>query len=69
MDMVTVDLSSHPRAGVGSAVEFWGQELPIDEVAQACGTISYELMTGITERVARQVIPALPLDDDEDSGG
>jgi alanine racemase len=69
MDMVTVDLSSHPRAGVGSAVEFWGQELPIDKVAQACGTISYELMTGITERVARQVIPALPLDDDEDSGG
>lgn len=62
MDMVTVDLTDHPSAGVGSAVEFWGESLSIDRVAEACGTVAYELMTGVTERVRRRSIPALPDD-------
>ncbi len=58
MDMVTVDLTDHPGAGIGSEVEFWGPRLSIDRVAAACGTIAYELMTGVTERVARRVVSA-----------
>lgn len=54
MDMITVDLTEHPEARVGSAVELWGQQVAIDEVAQAAGTIGYELMTKVTERVARR---------------
>ncbi|MEC5162142.1 alanine racemase [Janthinobacterium sp. CG_S6] len=51
MDMMTVDLSHVPGAGVGSAVTLWGQGLPIDEVAQAAGTIGYELMCALAPRV------------------
>jgi alanine racemase len=51
MDMITVDLTPCPNAGVGSRVELWGAALPIDEVAQACGTIGYELMCAIAQRV------------------
>ncbi|WP_133648467.1 alanine racemase [Paraburkholderia flava] len=51
MDMITVDLTPCPNAGVGSRVELWGASLSIDEVAQACGTIGYELMCAIAQRV------------------
>lgn len=51
MDMITVDLTPCPNAGVGSRVELWGAALSIDEVAQACGTIGYELMCAIAQRV------------------
>jgi alanine racemase len=51
MDMLTVDLSAVPNAGVGSRVELWGAALPIDDVARACGTIGYELMCAVAQRV------------------
>jgi alanine racemase len=54
MDMITVDLSAAPMAGVGSPVVLWGEGLPIDEVAQAAGTIGYELMCAVAPRVAVQ---------------
>ncbi|SEA39977.1 alanine racemase [Paraburkholderia sartisoli] len=51
MDMITVDLTPCPTAGVGSRVELWGTALPIDDVARACGTIGYELMCAVAQRV------------------
>jgi alanine racemase len=56
MDMVTVDLTSLPAAGPGSEVTLWGQGpngsvLAIDEVAQAAGTVGYELMCALAARV------------------
>ena len=51
MDMLYADLSKLPQAGVGSAVTLWGDGLPIEEVARAAGTISYELMCALTARV------------------
>ena len=30
----------------------WGDGLPVEEIAEAAGTISYELLCGITPRVA-----------------
>jgi alanine racemase len=51
MDMMMVDLTPVPHARVGSAVTLWGEELPIDEVAEAAGTIGYELMCAIAPRV------------------
>jgi alanine racemase len=61
MDMLTVDLSSFPEAGVGSTVTLWGQSaqgavLSIDEVAQAAGTVGYELMCALAARVPVVVI-------------
>ncbi|WP_198972933.1 alanine racemase [Xylophilus sp. ASV27] len=44
MDMLTVDLSQLPSTGVGSRVELWGAQVPVATVAQAAGTIAYELL-------------------------
>ena len=52
MDMMTVDVTDLPMAEVGDAVTLWGEGLPIDEVAQAAGTIGYELMCALAPRVA-----------------
>ena len=51
MDMLYADLSALPQAGVGSRVVLWGEGLPIEEVAHAAGTVSYELMCALTGRV------------------
>ena len=56
MDMIAVDLTPAPDAGIGSEVTLWGQgpagsTLPIDEVAHAAGTIGYELMCALAPRV------------------
>jgi alanine racemase len=51
MDMITVDLRSQPEARPGDVVQCWGDGLPIERVAQAAGTIGYELLCGITRRV------------------
>jgi alanine racemase len=51
MDMITVDLTPLPAAHVGSVVTLWGGALPIDEVANAAGTIGYELMCALAPRV------------------
>ncbi|MBG5918461.1 alanine racemase [Providencia stuartii] len=51
MDMLTIDISDCPGAKIGDRVELWGKNLPIDDVAQAAGTIGYELMCALAKRV------------------
>jgi alanine racemase len=57
MDMICVDLTPVPGAGMGSEVVLWGQSpttgavLSIDEVAAAGGTVGYELMCAVAPRV------------------
>jgi alanine racemase len=51
MDMLAVDLSNIQDAKIGSRVVLWGEGLPVEEVAQAAGTISYELLCAMTPRV------------------
>lgn len=60
MDMLAVDLTHLPDTDIGSEVVLWGQSsqgvvLPIDEVAAGSGTVGYELMCGVTARVAFQI--------------
>ncbi len=56
MDLIMLDLRGI-AAHVGDRVECWGAHLPIDEVASAASTISYELMCQMSGRVARQILP------------
>ncbi len=56
MDMLMVDLEPVGQAEVGDAVELWGEQIGIDEVAAASGTISYELMCALAPRVAMRVV-------------
>ncbi len=51
MDLMSVDLRSQPNANVGDEVLLWGKDLPIEEIASAANTISYELTCSITRRV------------------
>ena len=57
MDMLCVDLTPVPGAGLGSEVVLWGKSprtgatLSIDEVAAAAGTVGYELMCAVAARV------------------
>lgn len=51
MDMLAVDLTPCPQAGIGSPVELWGNEIKIDDVAAAAGTVGYELMCALAPRV------------------
>lgn len=51
MDMLAVDLTPCPQAGIGSPVELWGHEVKIDDVASAAGTVGYELMCALAQRV------------------
>ncbi|PKH26883.1 alanine racemase [Enterobacterales bacterium CwR94] len=55
MDMLMVDLTPCPNAGIGSRVELWGEGVKIDEVAQSAGTVGYELMCAVTARVPFKV--------------
>jgi len=56
MDMLMVDLSDCPEADIGTEVELWGEQLSVDTVAQAAGTVGYELLTAITQRVPFSLI-------------
>jgi alanine racemase len=56
MDMIAVDLAPLPHAAPGSEVTLWGRGphgsvQPIDAVAHAAGTVSYELMCALAPRV------------------
>ena len=51
MDMLAVDLTPCPQAGIGTPVELWGKEIKIDDVAAAAGTVGYELMCALALRV------------------
>jgi alanine racemase len=58
MDMLAVDLSDLPGAGIGSEVVLWGGQdaqgqaiVGVDEVAAQAGTLGYELMCAVAARV------------------
>ena len=60
MDMITVDLTPVPDAGMGSDVTLWGRAsngalLSIDEIAAAASTVGYELMCAVAARVPFQL--------------
>lgn len=53
MDMLTVDLTDLPQAGLGSRVELWGAQVPASELATAAETIPYQLFCNL-KRVPRR---------------
>jgi alanine racemase len=54
MDMLCVDLTGIPNAQIGSPVVLWGKGLPVEQVAQAAGTLNYELLCARAQRVPEQ---------------
>ncbi|WP_095109249.1 alanine racemase [Pseudomonas sp. Irchel 3E20] len=52
MDMLCIDLTDVPQAGLGSPVELWGKHILASDVAAAAGTIPYQIFCNL-RRVPR----------------
>ena len=57
MDSIAIDLRAAPGARIGDEVELWGPNRSIDALADAAGTIAYELLTGIRGRRCHVDVP------------
>ncbi|HEV7780480.1 MAG TPA: bifunctional UDP-N-acetylmuramoyl-tripeptide:D-alanyl-D-alanine ligase/alanine racemase [Chitinophagaceae bacterium] len=53
MDMFMIDITGIPGVREGDDVVIFGEQLPVQEMAQWAGTIPYEIMTGVSQRVKR----------------
>ena len=51
MDMIAVDVTDLTGVHVGTPVVLWGNGLPVEEIALHAGTIPYELLCGVSQRV------------------
>lgn len=62
MDVTVVDVTHVPDAAEGDVATLIGRshgaEITLDEVAERCGTISYEILTGLTPRLPRVYLGA-----------
>lgn len=56
MDMLFCDITSIPDAVIGSPVELWGSTVAVDAVAEASGTVGYELLCAVAARVPMKVV-------------
>ena len=56
MDMIAIDVSEIDAVAIGDPVILWGEDLPIEPLAAATGTIAYELLCQVTSRVPRKII-------------
>jgi Alr-MurF fusion protein len=53
MDMFMIDITGIPDLAEGNEVIIFGQQLPVEQLAAWAGTIPYEILTGISQRVKR----------------
>ncbi len=53
MDMTMIDVSHLEKVAEGDEVLVFGAALPIESLAATAGTIAYEILTGISQRVKR----------------
>ena len=51
MDMLAVDVTRLNGVRVGASVVLWGAGLPVEDVARHAGTIPYELLCSVSQRV------------------
>lgn len=56
MDMIAVDATDLAGLTAGEPVELWGRHLPVEELAAAAGTIPYELLCGVSQRVPVELV-------------
>ena len=55
MDMITVDVTDLPGVATGDPVVLWGEGVPVEEIARHAGTIPYELICGVSQRVQHEL--------------
>jgi alanine racemase len=57
MDMIAVDVTGAQKVSTGNKAIIWGEGLPVEDVATAAGTVSYELLCALAARVPVVEIP------------
>ena len=55
MDMIGVDVTDLPPVTVGDPVILWGEGLPAELIAPCADTVPYELLCGVSQRVALEL--------------
>ena len=53
MDMTMIDITTVPEAMEGDEVIVFGEDLSVQQLAHWAGTIPYEILTGVSQRVKR----------------
>jgi Alr-MurF fusion protein len=53
MDMTMIDITGIPNVSVGDEVEVFGKHVTVQQLAEWSGTISYEILTNVSQRVKR----------------
>jgi len=53
MDMCMLDVTDVPDIEVGDIVTVFGRDVPIEDMAEKAGTINYELLCALSERIPR----------------
>ena len=53
MDMLMLDVTHIPDVAEGDEVIVFGEDLSVQQLAEWAGTIPYEILTGISQRVKR----------------
>jgi alanine racemase len=56
MDMIAVDVTGHDHVVVGDKAILWGHKLPIEDLAARAGTIPYELLCAVSQRVPIELV-------------
>jgi alanine racemase len=51
MDMIALDVTDVAGVHIGTPVVLWGSGLAVEEIARHAGTIPYELLCGVSQRV------------------
>jgi alanine racemase len=51
MDMIAVDVTGASKVATGNKAIIWGAGLAVEEIATHAGTIPYELLCGVSQRV------------------
>ena len=51
MDMIAIDVTDLAPVQVGTPVVLWGEGLAVEELARCAGTIAFELLCGVSQRV------------------
>ena len=60
MDLATLDVTDVPGVQVGDPIEIFGPISDIGELAAAAGTVAYELLTSVGQRVRRCYVDEVP---------
>ncbi|WP_146096480.1 alanine racemase, partial [Xanthomonas arboricola] len=68
MDMLTVDLTEHPQADIGSSVQLWGDTPRVSPLATQCNVSAYQLLCGL-KRVPRAYVGEAAVGEGHRRGG